>query len=574
MLANGSVVAGYRIERVLGAGGMGTVYLVANPELPRLDALKVLSAELSYDEQFRSRFIREADVASRMNHPNIVAIYRRGQTEDGQLWIAMQFVEGIDADEALRRGQLTPERALHIVGEIAKALDYAHRHQVIHRDVKPANFLLEDGPDDRVLLGDFGIARALDDAGLTTTGSMVTTVAYAAPEVLASDPVDGRADLYSLGCTLFRMLTGKTPFSDARGAPAIMMAHLSQPPPRVSDHVPGLPPALDQVIATAMAKDPARRFASGADLAGAARAALHRSAHGVTPTPGHTGYPAAPTQPWLPPEPATLLANTAGPTAAFGAAAAPTRRRRRGKIIAALVGVVLLAAAATVAITLTSGDKTGPPTAHPPAATTTTSTSTTAPPAPIVAPAALSGLLLSPEELAGMMGTTEMVILFSFQSPVDDSPVIEPKQCVGAWAADEHATFADSGWTAVQDQMLQNSPDIPTHRVIQAVAALPSVEATQKLLADQARQWSGCAGQRITLNYAQAPEPQHWTFQKPTRTDTTLSLMQVMEGGGGMACQHVLAVRNNVVVDVLACRVDIATKAMDIADAIRAKIPA
>ncbi|WP_131823506.1 serine/threonine-protein kinase, partial [Mycobacterium talmoniae] len=278
MLAVGSLIAGYRIERVLGEGGMGAVYLVANPELPRREAMKLLSAELSRDKGFRARFIREADVASQLDHPNIVSIHRRGQTEDGQLWIAMQFVDGTDADAALRAGQMTPERAVHIAGEVAKALDYAHRHNVLHRDVKPANFLLsgEVGPEERVLLGDFGIARAFDDASLTGTGQVMATVSYAPPEALSGATVDRRADQYSLGCALFRMLTGKTPFGDAGGQAAVMKAHLHQPPPRVSEIAGWLSPALDGVLATALAKDPGRRFASCSELAAAAKAALRQ----------------------------------------------------------------------------------------------------------------------------------------------------------------------------------------------------------------------------------------------------------------------------------------------------------
>jgi eukaryotic-like serine/threonine-protein kinase len=252
---------------------MGTLYLVQNPDLPRRDALKVLSAELSLNREFRSWFIREADVAASLAHPNIVSIYDRGETEDGQLWIAMQFVDGTDADAALRAGTMTPARAVHIVGEVAKALDYAHHHKVVHRDIKPANFLLssERGGPERVLLGDFGIARGLDDVGLTATGSFIATMAYAAPEVLAGLPSDGRADLYSLGCRLFRLLTGQAPFAGAaaNGPAAVMMAHLHQPPPRLADRVPGLPPVLDSVIATALAKDPAGRFGSATEFASA-----------------------------------------------------------------------------------------------------------------------------------------------------------------------------------------------------------------------------------------------------------------------------------------------------------------
>ncbi|MGA8545127.1 MAG: serine/threonine-protein kinase, partial [Mycobacterium sp.] len=334
MLPVGALVAGYRIERVLGAGGMGTVYLVHNPTLPRREALKVLSAELSRNEDFRARFVREADVAAGLAHSNIVSVYRRGETEDGQLWIAMQFVDGTDADEALRVGTMTPARAVHVVGEIAKALDYAHWHNVVHRDVKPGNFLLshEGGGIERVLLADFGIARALDDVGLTGTGSLVATVTYAAPEVLAGLRFDHRADLYSLGCTLFRLLTGNTPFPAHGGVPAMMLAHLQQPPPRVTDWVPSLPVALDSVIATAMAKDPGQRFQTAGALAAAATEALHRPVMPHTapwqPISRHdvSSYPSVPvTTPWWRPEssPRTMFAPVSPPPAQWATPAAP-----------------------------------------------------------------------------------------------------------------------------------------------------------------------------------------------------------------------------------------------------------
>ncbi|MET0992908.1 MAG: serine/threonine-protein kinase [Mycobacterium sp.] len=285
MLPVGSMVAGYRIERVLGTGGMGTVYLAKNPVLPRHDALKLLSVKLSGDPGFRERFVREADIASVLDHPNIVSIYSRGETDDGHLWIAMQYVPGTDAEAALRAGTMTPIRAVHIVGEVAKALDFAHQRNVVHHDVKPANFLLSDeaGEDEKVLLGDFGTARALDDVGMSMTGSLTATLAYAAPEVIAGGPIDGRADLYSLGCTLFRMLTGKKPFFEADGMAAEMMAHLHDDPPRVSEHLPWAPPQLDWVITKALAKDPIQRFQSAREFAHAAAAALHEAVPAVAP---------------------------------------------------------------------------------------------------------------------------------------------------------------------------------------------------------------------------------------------------------------------------------------------------
>ncbi|WP_156690598.1 serine/threonine-protein kinase, partial [Mycobacterium sp. Marseille-P9652] len=283
-LPPGTILARYRIERVLGSGGMGTVYLARHPSLPRSDALKVLSAELSQDPQFRARFIREADLAATLNHPNIVTVYDRGEAEDGQLWIAMQYVDGSDANSELAQAEMTPARAAHIITEVAKALDYAHRRGVMHRDVKPANFLLSGlaGDQERVLLADFGIARALDEATrLTASGSFVTTVAYAAPETLHGGPIDHRADVYSLGCALFRLLTGRTPYGRFDTMSAIMAAHLFQPVPRATDVKADLPPAVDEVIARALAKDPADRYPSAGALAAAFNAAL-----GSFPHPG------------------------------------------------------------------------------------------------------------------------------------------------------------------------------------------------------------------------------------------------------------------------------------------------
>ncbi|WKG03614.1 protein kinase [Mycolicibacterium sp. HK-90] len=277
----GDVVGGYAIQGVLGRGGMGIVYRAANPTLPRSDALKVLSAEYSNDPQFRARFEREATVASTLGHPNIVAVYSRGETDGGQLWIAMQYVAGTDADRELLDGRMTPDRAAHVIGEVAKALDYAHRRHVLHRDVKPANFLIapaeHEGDDERVFLADFGIARAKDDtAHLTTDGTVMASIAYAAPEALSgsSDQLDHRADIYSLGCSLFRLLTGKTPFAGRGGVPAIVTAHVFEDPPKVTDLAPHLPVGLNDVIAKAMAKNPDARYQTARELAEATTAAL------------------------------------------------------------------------------------------------------------------------------------------------------------------------------------------------------------------------------------------------------------------------------------------------------------
>ncbi|MGW4243789.1 serine/threonine-protein kinase [Nocardia sp. NPDC004722] len=276
-MSPGTIVGGYRIVRVLGSGGMGTVYLAKHPQLPRMDALKVLSVDLTTNEEFRGRFEREANVVAGMDHPNIVAVHNRGE-ENGQLWIAMQYVEGTDASAELKRDPtaMPPLRALSIVTQIGRGLDYAHRRGLLHRDVKPANFLLSsaDGEEERALLADFGVAKSAEDTvELTQTGSFVATIAYAPPEQLAGQPLDHRADIYSLGCAFFKLLTGRNPYPATQPA-LVMMGHLHEPPPRATDVNPHLPAALDQVFARVMAKNPAERYNSCRDFAEAAAGAL------------------------------------------------------------------------------------------------------------------------------------------------------------------------------------------------------------------------------------------------------------------------------------------------------------
>ncbi|NEW52732.1 serine/threonine protein kinase [Nocardia cyriacigeorgica] len=289
-MSPGTIVGGYRIQRVLGAGGMGTVYLAKHPSLPRMDALKVLSGHLSADNEFRARFEREANLAAGLDHANIVSVYNRGE-EDGQLWIAMQYVDGTDAAAELERDprSMTPQRALRIVTEVGKGLDYAHRRGLLHRDVKPANFLLsaEQDEEERVLLTDFGVAKSSEDTtDLTQTGSFVATIAYAPPEQLSGGRLDHRADIYSLACAFYKLLTGQNPYPATQPA-MVMMGHLHEPPPRATAVNRNLPPAIDQVFARALAKNPAERFNTCREFTDAATQVL---SGGIPQAPGPFGY--------------------------------------------------------------------------------------------------------------------------------------------------------------------------------------------------------------------------------------------------------------------------------------------
>ncbi len=295
-LRPGEAFAGYTIERELGSGGMGAVYLARHPRLPRSDALKLLRPELCSDPNFVGRFEREADTVAQLDHPNIVSVYDRGSA-DGQLWISMRFIDGTNAEKALAQypAGMPPERAVRIVARVASALDYAHRHQLLHRDVKPANILLAAGPDDedeseRVFLSDFGVAKAIGAAAdriasLTSTGSVVATLDYASPEQITGQPLDHRSDIYALGCVLYKLLTGSVPYPGDSIATRVY-GHLNSLPRPPSSLVEGLPTGFDEVVATAMAKEPDDRYPTCRALAQAARAALAASGRPEQAAPG------------------------------------------------------------------------------------------------------------------------------------------------------------------------------------------------------------------------------------------------------------------------------------------------
>ncbi len=285
-LAEGDEFAGYRIERRLGRGGMGVLYLAVEPGLERRVALKLIAPEAAADEVFARRFAEESKIAASIEHPNVVPIYAAGE-EGGVPFIAMRYVAGADLARRLARdGRLEPAAAVELIAQIGNGLDAIHAAGLIHRDVKPANVLLAgEAGAEHAYITDFGVARNVaTESGLTQTGRFVGTLDYVAPEQISGGLIDARVDVYALGCLLFKLLTGEVPFPK-EGEAARLYAHLHDPPPTPSLYVPEVSMALDDVVVRAMSKQPDDRYPSAGDLGRAAQAARRGER---TTVPEHT----------------------------------------------------------------------------------------------------------------------------------------------------------------------------------------------------------------------------------------------------------------------------------------------
>jgi serine/threonine-protein kinase len=357
----GSTIAGYRLEALLGRGGMSVVYLAEHLRLGRKVALKLLAPALSQDADFRERFERESRRAAEMDHPNIIPVFDAGEA-DGVLYIAMRYVKGSDLKSMIEReGALGVGRTLYLLEQAAAALDAAHARDLVHRDVKPANILVEQ-PSENVFLSDFGIVKQTTASrGLTRTGIFVGTVDYAAPEQIEGTGVDARTDVYALGCVLYECLTGRMPFA-REGEVAVMHAHLTEAPPHVTAVRADLPTGLNAVIARAMAKNRDDRYQSCGELMAAARsAALQRPTSAPVAHESDASLPTAAAAS----APPTAFA---GPTAPPGAASEPSgpppppppsrgSGRRFPGWVALAAAVAAAAVAAVVVLLLTRDDE-------------------------------------------------------------------------------------------------------------------------------------------------------------------------------------------------------------------------
>jgi DNA-binding beta-propeller fold protein YncE len=299
MLTPGTTVAGYRIEALIGRGGMGAVYRAEEEGLGRKVALKVIAPELASDERFRERFLRESRIAASLDHPHVIPIYQAGDV-DGLLFLAMRYVEGYDLAKLIaEHGALDPKRTVDLLSQIAEALDAAHEKGLVHRDIKPSNVLIaEAAGKEHCYLGDFGLTKRTGSlSGVSVAGEIVGTLEYVAPEQITGDALDERADVYSLGCVLYECLTGQSPFPRATDV-ALLWAHVHEEPTPPSQARPELPKELDTVLARALAKEPGRRYRSAGELMAATRSALRLG----------DALPAAPTRPrWLVPAVAAAL---------------------------------------------------------------------------------------------------------------------------------------------------------------------------------------------------------------------------------------------------------------------------
>ena len=345
-LSTGAVLAGHRLDAIVARGGMGVLYRATHLALDRTVALKVIQPALAADPAFRERFGEESRTAAGIDHPNVIPIYHAGE-EDGVLFVTMRYVEGTDVRALVdSRGPLEPALAAHIVNATGAALDAAHGRGLVHRDVKPANILIDGLPSrTHVYLTDFGLTKRMGSTGgLTRSGQFVGTLDYVAPEqIQGSKAVDGRADVYALGCVLFETLTGRVPFpvDDER---AKLFAHLDTPPPSLTELRPDLPAALGEVVSTAMAKAPGDRFATAGELGRAAVAAVDAPATRNSEPAGPATVIREPSRPTVVSEP-----RPGGRERTVTTAAAAGTSRRRARRLPLLVGLVLLAAILVVA---------------------------------------------------------------------------------------------------------------------------------------------------------------------------------------------------------------------------------
>jgi serine/threonine kinase PknH len=585
----------YRLFALIGEGGMGAVYRAHDTMMNRDVAIKVLPTELGDKPDYRERFRREAQIAARLAEPHIIPIHESGEI-DGRLYVVMPIIDGVDLGVLLQRdGPMSPQRSVHVIEQLAAALDAAHAVGLVHRDVKPSNALVTSR--DFTYLIDFGVAHDAAATKLTRTGMIVGTMAYMAPERFTEGVADARADIYALTCVLYECLTGERPFPGDSIEQQIA-GHLSQDPPRPSARGFAIPVGFDEVIGRGMAKKPGHRYQAAHELATAARSALTAARlrpPPESPPPGHPPLPnPVPRQstfadqiptpsvsPWQPQPFGNLAAphqqhpaqqhpaqqHPAGPAIVpqpaayppqFGAPAParPKRRRRAGVIAVTVVILVVSAISGAVLWTRWHASR----------------SASSAPKVPPVTEAALQGILLGPGPINAAMGATGMVVVENLTAGSDDSGRWSDKACLALVSPAETAVYADSRRTAVRAQNVKNSGK--TAGVFQAVILFPAARDATSFFAASAQRWPACGNHQFTLSQPDAA-PQRWTVGPVDSTNGALSVRETITSGDGRSVylERALIAVNNVVIDVEAAGNPPSGAAVNIARQIGARVP-
>jgi serine/threonine-protein kinase len=557
---DGTPFGRYRLIELLGRGGMGEVWRAFDTVTERTVAIKVLPTHLADDNLFQQRFRREAKAAAGLDEPHVVPIFDFGEIE-GRLFVAMRLIQGQDLQDLLSEGPLQPAHAVRLIEQIASALHAAHQIGLVHRDVKPSNILITG--DDFAYLIDFGIARAAGETSLTSSSITVGTWAYMAPERFRG-VADPRADVYALTCVLYQSLTGKLPFP-GDSLEQLATAHMFEPPPQPSMVQDGVPPAMDQVIATGMAKDPDQRYQTAKDLARAARAALttREQAQADTIMADTQEAPTSPAP--VPPQ-----------------ADSGDTKSTKARLIAAAAAVVMVILTAGLIVIWRPWERQSPsrPRESPGPATSmaqipplvTTTTAVEPPPPPTFSPKAIDQVLLTAAQLSKLLGVTVtsdpaaagggaggLPLNSSSYGMSDHSGQVTPRSCVGVVFTGEHDVYAASQPTEIKTQTFGNlhqSMDKGPYLLEQTVAVYPSAAQAQDFLTSSQAQWSTCAKGDVdaTLGFENGAR---YALGKVQRQGDLITVSMATNGGenGPDACQQALGAHENVIVETRSCQV-------------------
>jgi serine/threonine protein kinase len=502
---DGTPFGRYRLVELLGRGGMGEVWRAFDTVTERTVAIKVLPTHLADDNLFQQRFRREAKAAAGLDEPHVVPIFDFGEIE-GRLFVAMRLIQGQDLQDLLSEGPLQPARAVRIIEQIASALHAAHRIDLVHRDVKPSNILITE--DDFAYLIDFGIARAAGETSLTSNSITIGTWAYMAPERFKGI-ADPPADIYALTCVLYQSLTSKLPFP-GESLEQLATAHMFEPPPQPSRLQEAIPPAMDQVIATGMAKKPDHRYQTAKDLAQAARAALttHEQAQGDTVM---ADTQVAPTSP-APARSAARQVDAIPPQDDPGETNAG-KARLIAIATAAVVAVILIAGLVVIwrpwerKIVPSSTESPGPATSLVQVPSQITTTTAVQPPPPATfSPKNIDQVLLTTAQLTKLLGANVtsdpsaggpggLGLNSSSYGMPDHSGQVTPRSCVGVIFTGEHDVYATADPTAIKTQTFGTPAGINAgspHLVQQTAAVFPSAAEAQQLLTTSEGTWKAC----------------------------------------------------------------------------------